>query len=56
MLMIIYPDLELVMAVPGYTLKFERLGFRMLEKHDFQNLMKLNMDPKVRAFFPVGVS
>lgn len=44
------------MPDPGYTLKSERLGFRMLEKHDFQNLMRLDMDPEVRAFFPGGVS
>ncbi len=40
----------------GYVLKSKRLGFRMLEKHDFENLIKLDMDPEVRAFFPGGVS
>lgn len=28
----------------------------MLEEHDFQNLVRLDMDPEVRAFFPDGVS
>ena len=41
---------------PGYTLTSERLGFRILEEHDFENLVKLDMDPEVRAFFPGGVS
>jgi len=39
-----------------YILKSKRIGFRMLEKHDFQNLVRLDMDPEVRAFFPGGVS
>jgi len=47
---------EFEMAAPKYMLKSERLGFRMLEQHDFQNLTKLDMDPEVRAFFPGGVS
>lgn len=44
------------MAAPEYMLKSQRLGFRMLEQHDLQNLMKLDMNPEVRAFFPGGVS
>jgi len=39
-----------------YTLKSLRIGFRALEDNDFQNLLKLDMDPDVRAFFPGGVS
>jgi RimJ/RimL family protein N-acetyltransferase len=34
----------------------KRLGFRMLEDQDLQNLMRLDMNPEVRAFFPEGVS
>lgn len=44
------------MADSRYTLKSKRLGFRMLEKSDFENLVKLDMDPEVRSFFPAGVS
>jgi len=44
------------MVEPAYSLKSRRIGFRMLEESDFQNLVKLDMDPEVRAFFPGGVS
>lgn len=44
------------MEKPCYTLKSLRIGFRALEDNDFQNLLKLDMDPEVRAFFPGGVS
>ena len=44
------------MVEHDYTLKSSRIGFRMLEEDDFQNLVKLDMDPEVRAFFPGGVS
>ena len=39
-----------------YMLVSKRLVFRMLEDHDLQNLMRLDMDLEVRAFFPEGVS
>jgi len=44
------------MIETGYTLVSRRIGFRMLEEDDLQNLVKLDMDPEVRAFFPDGVS
>ena len=44
------------MTEPEYTLMSKRLGFRMLEDHDLQNLMRLDMNLEVRAFFPEGVS
>jgi len=44
------------MVEPGYTLESRRIGFRMLEDSDLQNLVKLDTDPEVRAFFPDGVS
>lgn len=44
------------MIESNYILKSKRIGFRMLEEHDFQNLVRLDMDPEVRAFFPGGVS
>jgi RimJ/RimL family protein N-acetyltransferase len=37
-------------------LKSKRLGFRLLEESDFENLKKLDLDPEVRAHFPDGVS
>lgn len=40
----------------NYILKSKRIGFRMLEEHDLQDLVRLDMDPEVRAFFPDGVS
>ena len=39
-----------------YTLESRHIGFRMLEDRDLQNLVKLDTDPEVRAFFPGGVS
>ena len=39
-----------------YMLVSKRLGFRMLEDHDLQNLMRLDMNLEVRAFFPEGLS
>ena len=44
------------MADTGYTLKSNRIGFRALEENDLQDLVKLDTDPEVRAFFPGGVS
>ena len=44
------------MLKPDFTLMSRRIGFRMLEEDDLQNLVKLDMDPEVRAFFPDGVS
>ena len=44
------------MTDPEHTLMSKRLGFRMLEDHDLQNLMRLDMNLEVRAFFPEGVS
>lgn len=44
------------MTDPEHTLISKRLGFRMLEDQDLQNLMRLDMNPDVRAFFPEGVS
>jgi len=44
------------MIQTNYVLKSKRIGFRILEEHDFQNLVRLDMDPEVRAFFPDGVS
>ena len=34
----------------------ERLGFRLFEDSDFEDLKKLDLDPEVRAHFPDGVS
>jgi len=39
-----------------YTLKSSRIGFRKLQESDLPNLVKLDTDPEVRAFFPGGVS
>ena len=47
---------ELVMTVPEYMLMSKRLGFCLLEDHDLQNLMRLDMNREVRTFFPGGVS
>jgi len=44
------------MTVPEYMLMSKRLGFRLLEDHDLQNLMRLDMNREVRTFFPGGVS
>ena len=44
------------MTDPEYALISKRLGFRMLEDHDLHDLMRLDMNPEVRAFFPGGVS
>jgi len=44
------------MLKTDFTLMSRRIGFRMLEDSDLQNLVKLDMDPEVRAFFPDGVS
>ena len=40
----------------SYSLRSARLGFRMLREQDLPNLMKLDMDAEVRAFFPGGLS
>lgn len=39
-----------------YLLTSERLGIRLLDDGDFEDLKKLDMDPQVRAHFPDGVS
>ena len=39
-----------------FVLSSERLGFRLLEDGDFEDLKKLDLDPDVRAHFPDGVS
>lgn len=44
------------MSSPEYLCKSERLGFRLLDDGDFEDLRKLDMDPDVRAHFPDGVS
>ena len=44
------------MTVPEYMFMSKRLGFRLLEDHDLQNLMRLDMNREVRTFFPGGVS
>ena len=44
-----------MMSKSEYLLSSERLGFRLLENADFENLKKLDMDPEVRAHFPDGV-
>jgi len=44
----------MAMVDSKYTLKSERLGFRMLDKHDLHNILKLDMGPEVRGFFPGG--
>jgi len=38
-----------------YLLSSERLGFRLPEDADFDDLKKLDMNPEVRAQFPGGV-
>ena len=42
--------------MPEYEYLFSsaRLGFRLIEDSDFEDLMKLDMDPEVRAHFPEG--
>lgn len=44
------------MVEPYFCLKSNRIGFRPLEEKDLQNLVRLDTDPEVRAFFPDGVS
>lgn len=44
-----------MMSKSEYLLSSERLGFRLLEDGDFENLKKLDMNPEVRAHFPDGV-
>lgn len=44
------------MLEPDYALKSSRIGFRKLEENDLPKLVKLDMDPEVRAFFPGGIS
>jgi ribosomal-protein-alanine N-acetyltransferase len=38
----------------NYDLKSTHLGFRLLEEKDIQYLEKLESDPEVRKYFPVG--
>jgi RimJ/RimL family protein N-acetyltransferase len=45
-----------MMVEPDFRLKSNRIGFRPLEESDLQNLVRLDTDPEVRAFFPDGVS
>jgi RimJ/RimL family protein N-acetyltransferase len=47
---------DLFMADFKYMLTSQRLGFRKLEDSDLPNLIRLDTDPEVRAFFPGGVS
>jgi ribosomal-protein-alanine N-acetyltransferase len=42
--------------VAEYLLTSERLGLRLLDDGDLENLKKLDLDPEVRAHFPGGVS
>jgi len=44
------------MSESSYVITSGRIGFRMLEESDLPNLIKLDLDPEVRAFFPGGVS
>jgi RimJ/RimL family protein N-acetyltransferase len=37
-----------------YLFSSERLGFRLIEDNDLDDLEKLDMDPEVRAHFPEG--
>lgn len=39
-----------------YLFRSARLGFRLLEPGDLDDLRRLDMDPEVRAHFPDGVS
>lgn len=39
-----------------FILESPRLGFRLMRNADFENLLELDMDPEVRAYFPEGVS
>ena len=39
-----------------YLLTSERLGIRLLDYSDFEDLKKLDMDPEVRGHFPDGIS
>lgn len=42
------------MSDTNYVLTSGRLGFRVPDDTDFENLTKLDMDPDVRAHFPDG--
>lgn len=42
------------MSEPRFVTTSERLGFRLLEDADLDDLVKLDTDPEVRAFFPEG--
>lgn len=44
------------MVRPEYVLTSKRLGFRVFEDADLPSLIRLDMDPEVRAHFPSGVS
>ena len=44
------------MSTPEYLFTSKRLGFRLLDDGDLEDLKKLDMDPEVRAHFPDGVS
>jgi RimJ/RimL family protein N-acetyltransferase len=46
---------EQVMTQSELIMQSERLGFRLLEKRDLEDLKRLDQDPEVRAFFPDGV-
>lgn len=48
--------LESTVSEPEYLFRSERLGFRLLEPGDLDELKRLDMDPEVRAHFPDGVS
>jgi ribosomal-protein-alanine N-acetyltransferase len=40
----------------NYVLASARLGYRVCLESDLQNLILLDSDPEVRAFFPMGVA
>ena len=44
------------MAHSQYLLTSERLGFRLFEDADLADLVRLDMDPEVRAHFPGGIA
>lgn len=44
------------MLTDDYVLESERLGFRVMEERDLQDLIVLDTDPEVRAHFPDGIS
>lgn len=39
-----------------YLFTSARLGYRLCQASDYANLLKLDTDPEVRSFFPMGVA